>query len=108
MNAETEIHVRTLQRFAPAPDAIYPIDIAAHLARIPRHVILVCCKNGLISPYIDPEYGGFFFDAAAIRTLQRIEYLRTDCGINFAGIQIILEVLQEVERLRARDPVDTF
>ena len=108
MNVETEVHEYAVQRFAPAPDTIYPIDIAAHLARMPRDVILVCCKHGLISPRIDPEYGGFFFDAEAIRTLEQIEYLRSGCGVNFAGIQIILELMNEVERLQDLARVDTF
>ena len=75
---------------------------------MPRHVVLVCCKHGLVSPIIDPEYGGFFFDATSIRTLQQIQYLRSDCGINFAGIQIILELMNEVERLRARERREIF
>lgn len=99
MKAETESY--TLQIFTPEPDALFPIDAAALLARMPRHVVLVCCRRGLVAPHIDPDYGGFYFDQDAIRTLQRIEYLRTACGVNFAGIEIILQLMTDVEELRA-------
>ena len=67
---------------------------------MPRHLVLVCCRLALVSPRVDPAYGGYAFDLPAIRTLQRIEYLRSDCGINLAGIQVILRLMDEVERLR--------
>lgn len=91
----------TLQVFATEPDAVFPIDTAAHLARMPRHVVLVCCRRGLVTPQIDPEYGGFYFSQDAVRTLQRIEYLRTACGVNLSGIEIILKLMTDVEELRA-------
>ena len=92
----------TLQPFALEMDAVYPIDLAARLARMPRHRILVCCKRGIIAPMVDPEDGRYTFDAATIRVLQRVEYLHTECGVNFTGIQIILSLADEVERSRAR------
>lgn len=99
MITQTELHVYSLQPFAPNPVAVYPLDIAARLAGVPRHLVLVCCKHGLIEPQLDPDYGGYLFDAAAIHRLKRIEYLRSECGINFVGIEIILRLVDEVERL---------
>ncbi|HTO02704.1 MAG TPA: MerR family transcriptional regulator [Opitutus sp.] len=93
----------TLQPFVLEMDAVYPIDLAARLAHMPRHKILVCCKRGIVAPMIDPDDGRYTFDAATIRVLQRIEYLHTECGVNFTGIQIILSLADEVERFRARE-----
>lgn len=95
-----------LQPFVMDADVFYPIDTAAHLAQMPRHRILVCCKRGLISPHVDPEDGRYSFNATAIRILQRIEYLHTECGVNFTGIQIILSLADEVERFRRRESSD--
>jgi DNA-binding transcriptional MerR regulator len=100
MNTVTALHLNALQRFEPDRDAIYTIDSAAHLAGMPRHQILVCCKHGLVSPLIDQDYGTYLFDTQAIRTLQRIRYLHQECGINLPGIQMILQLMEEVERLR--------
>ncbi len=101
MPIETDSLSYPVQVFAPEPDAFYPVEIAAHLARMPRHVVLVCCRRGLVSPRIDPDYGGLYFDQDAIRALQRIEYLRSGCGVNFAGIEIIQQMMTEIQQLRA-------
>lgn len=99
MNTDTS-SAATLQLFIPEASATYPIDVAARLAHMPRHRILVCCKRGFISPRIDSDSGRYSFDAASIRVLQRIEYLHSECGVNYTGIQIILSLVDEVERTR--------
>jgi hypothetical protein len=101
MNSEMDGSFYALQEFNPAANAVYPIDAAAHLAHVPRHFVLVCCKYGLVSPRVDPEFGGYFFDQAGIETLQRIGYLHADCGVNMTGIRIILRLIDELERFRA-------
>lgn len=91
----------SVQVFAPDPDALHPLDAAAQLARMPRHLVLVCCRRGLVTPQHDPSVGGFYFDRHAIRTLQRIEYLRTSCGVNLAGAELILKLMADLAEMRA-------
>jgi DNA-binding transcriptional MerR regulator len=91
----------TLERFTPDPGTWYTLDAAAHLARVPRHLILVCCKHGLISPWVDPDYGGYYFHHEHLRLLQRIGALHVDCGVNLTGIKIILGLIDEVDRLKS-------
>ena len=55
-----------------------------------------------MSPVVDPECGGYYFNEEAIRTPCRIEYLHTDCGINLIGIKKILRLMNEMERLQAK------
>ena len=100
MNITEEVTVRELQLFEPAPEAVYTIEAAAHLAQVGRHRILVYYKQGLVSPVVAPECGGFYFNDEGVRTLRRIEYLRTNRGINMTGIRMILELQNEIERLR--------
>lgn len=100
MSNHADIHLHALQRFEPDPDVAYTIDTAAHLAGMPRHLVLVCCKHGMIAPRVDPTYGGYWFDATAIRILQRIAYLHVECGVNLTGIQIILRLMNEIEHMR--------
>jgi DNA-binding transcriptional MerR regulator len=101
MNAFDETRLRALQHFEPDTHAVYTIETAAQLAHLPRRTILIYCKHGLISPVIDPQCGGYYFNDEAIRNLRRIEYLRTVCGINLVGIKMILRLMNEAERLRA-------
>ena len=102
MSAFTDIPVYSLQRFTPDPDAIYPLDTIAHLAAVPRHTVLLCCRHRLIAPQVDPDYGGYSFHVGTIQTLQRVNYLYRECGINFSGIRIILGLMEEMEQLRQR------
>jgi DNA-binding transcriptional MerR regulator len=97
MKTETE----TLRRFEPQPNIVYPLEMAAALAHVPRRMVLVCCKHGLISPAIDPAHAGFYFNDRAIRDLRRIAFLQSVHGINLTGTRMILDLLDEVQQLRA-------
>jgi hypothetical protein len=102
MTAFTDVTASALERFTPRPNAVYPIDTIAHLAGVPRHTVLLCCRHHLIVPLEDPDYGGYHFDVGTIQTLQRVDYLHRECGINFTGVRIILGLMEEVERMRER------
>jgi MerR family transcriptional regulator, heat shock protein HspR len=100
MNHTSEIPVRALQLFEPDSESVYTIESAANLAHVGRHRILVYYKRGLLSPIVDPEIGGYYFNDDGIRALRRIQHLHEDLGVNLAGIKIIFDLLNEVERLR--------
>jgi DNA-binding transcriptional MerR regulator len=91
-------YIGAVQRFEPESDVVYTIESAGHIAHTPRRTILLYYKLGLISTVTDPAREGYYFDAEGIRTLRRIEFLRSDCGVNLAGIKMILRLLDEVER----------
>ncbi len=92
---------QAVQLFEPSANVVYTIDAAGQICRMPRRVILLCYKYGLVSLAADPMREGYYLNDEAIRTLRRIESLRTDQGINLAGIKMILPLLKEVEQLRA-------
>src|SRR5690349_6665859 len=100
MSNTKEDSVRAVQRFEPPPDAVYTLETAAHLAQVTRRAVLVYYKHGLISPAMDPQEAGYYFNNEAIRALQRIEFLRNDCGMNLRGMRIIMKLMDEVERLQ--------
>ena len=108
MHVETGPTVFALQTFIPEPATAYPIDVAARLAQVPRHLVLVYCRHGLIEPKQDPEYGGYYFDVADIRLLQRIAHLHQECGVNLPGIRIILQLMDEVAYLRFASVYKSF
>ena len=100
MSNTKEDSVRAVQRFEPRPDAVYTLETAAHLAHVTRRAILVYYNHGLVSPARDPQEAGYYFNDKAIRALQHIAFLRNNCGINLRGTRIIMELIDEVERLR--------
>jgi DNA-binding transcriptional MerR regulator len=101
MNLDEAFPSLALQLFEPDPDAVYTLEVAERLAHVPRRMIAVYYKHGLVSPVVDPECGGFYFNDEGIRALRSVEYLHTVCGINLMGVKMIVSLLNEAERLRA-------
>ena len=97
----TELSSREIQLFEPPADALYTIDGTSRIVNLPRHRILVYCKYHLLSPANTTTDHGYYFNGNAIRTLRRIEALRTVCGDDFAGIKMILDLTAALERLRS-------
>jgi DNA-binding transcriptional MerR regulator len=89
-----------LQVFEPSPDAIYTIETVAQMTNVPRRTILVYCRYKLLKRADDTSAYGYYFSGDAIRTLRRIEALRSVCGDDFAGIRIILGLTATLERVR--------
>jgi DNA-binding transcriptional MerR regulator len=101
MSITKENPTGAVQRFELHPNAVYTLETAAHLAAVPRRSILIYYMHGLVSPVPDLADSGYYFNDEAIRALRRIEFLRAECGFNLKGTQIVLDLMKEVERLRA-------
>lgn len=86
--------------YFPDPDVVYPIEIAAVMAQVPRRRIAVYYRHGLVSPIVDPECGGWYFNDEAIRLLQQIEHLRIAYRMDLGAIGMMLGLMREIERLR--------
>ena len=95
-----ESPMTALQLFEPDARAVYTLEAAASLTQLPRRLIAVYFKHGLVSPVMDPACSGWYFNDEAIRLLRRIEFLRTAGGFNLVGMKLIIDLLGEVERLR--------
>jgi DNA-binding transcriptional MerR regulator len=90
-----------MELFQPKPDILYSLDATAHLAGVPRRLILIYCRAGLIRPVVQAPYGVMEFTEETIYTVRRIEHLRTVHGLDLAWIKILFALLDEVERLHA-------
>ena len=83
----------------PQPGVLYNLEGVVHLTGVSRRSVLLYCKSGLVRAMEDPEIGALAFDDEAIYTIRRVEYLRTERGINLDGIRMIFDLLREVRRL---------
>src|SRR5260370_30643641 len=99
VSQRTELRSREIQLFEPPADAFYTIEATSRIVDVPRRRILVYCKYHLLSPATHTTSHGYYFDRDAIRSLRRIEALRTVCGDDFAGMRIILDLTASLERL---------
>ncbi len=90
-----------LRLFEPDPALVYSIDVVERLTQMPRRKILIYCRHHLVSPVADPEFGGYCFGSDDIRALRWIGYLHGTQGVNLVGIKLILDLADELQRLKA-------
>lgn len=82
-----------LPLYEPDADATYQLDIVAKLTGISSQTILHYQEHGLIR--------GNDLDDEAVHTLRRIEHLKQTCEANLSGLKLILDLMNEVEQLKA-------
>lgn len=90
-----------LELYQPKPDMLYSLDVAAHIAGVPRRSILIYCRSGLVRSVSQPPYGVMAFTEEAIHTVRKIEQVRTMHRPDPALLKTMFDLLEEVERLRA-------
>ncbi len=85
------------------PDAqqgVYAISVAAELCGLHPQTLRVYEREGLVDP--DRTAGGTrLYSGNDVQRLREIAAL-TDAGINVAGVKRILELQEEIRRLKAR------
>lgn len=84
----------------PQSQGAYSIEIAAEITNTPRHLIAVYCRHGLVSTSGPPEDAGWLFDDEAIHELRRLEFLRSQYGLNLTALRAMAGLLRDVEHLR--------
>jgi DNA-binding transcriptional MerR regulator len=90
-----------LELFRPQPHVFYNLDATAMLAGVTRRSILMYCRSGLLTPSIQPPYGVMMFTQEAIHAVRRVERVRLSHGFDHAWLAAMLEVVDELECLRA-------
>src|ERR1700751_325577 len=95
-----EQSMRAVQPVEHSTGAIYTIEAIADLVQVPRRLIVLYYKHGLVVPAEKSSDRGWFFDDRGIHVSRRIEYLRRACGMNMTGIKPMMNLMKEVERLR--------
>jgi len=85
----------------PDPEAVYTLDVVVQLTGVSSQTILHYQEQGLIAPVAVSGSGMRQFDDETLRTLRRIEHLRTHYEMNQRGLRLTLGLLDELERLQA-------
>jgi DNA-binding transcriptional MerR regulator len=97
MNTSAENDPSGLPLFEARADTVYTLEVVVELTGVSSQTILHYLELGLISPAAD----GDRFNDEALRALRRIEHLRSRYGMNTDGLRLMLNLLEEVDRLRA-------
>ncbi len=86
-------------RLAEPKRAVYVISVAAELAGLHPQTLRIYERKGLVDP-ARTGGGSRRYSDADIAQLRRIQELTAE-GLNLAGVQRVLELEAEVDRLRA-------
>lgn len=80
-------------------EAVYMISIAAKLCEVHPQTLRMYERVGLIRPQRVSRKNRMYSDAD-IERLRRIQHLTHDMGINLAGVDVILRLLEQMEEMR--------
>jgi len=79
----------------------YMISVAAELVGMHPQTLRMYEQKGLVSPQRTPGNTRLYSEADLER-LRLIQRLTTEFGLNLAGVEVVLRMEDEVERLRER------
>lgn len=80
-------------------EAVYMISIAAKLCEVHPQTLRMYERVGLIRPQRVSRKNRMYSDAD-IERLRRIQHLTHDMGVNLAGVEVILRLLEQMEEMR--------
>jgi chaperone modulatory protein CbpM len=69
--------------------------------QLPEERIVELVHEGIIEP-VGGEAGRWRFMGVSVLRVRRVQRLQRDLGVNTAGAALALDLLEEMERLRAR------
>ena len=80
---------------------VFMISVAAELAEMHPQTLRMYEARGLIEPKRSPK-GTRLYSRADVDRLRRIQEMTAELGLNLAGVERVLELELELERLRRR------
>jgi MerR family transcriptional regulator/heat shock protein HspR len=76
-----------------------PLDAAASQAHVPPRRVRQYVRIGLLRPS-RVEGRTVYLGEPELARLRKIRRLQTDLGLNLAGVEVVLRLLDEIERLQ--------
>src|SRR3984893_827652 len=80
---------------------VFMISVAAELANMHPQTLRVYEARGLIEPRRSPK-GTRLYSPEDVERLRRIQEMPAELGLNLAGVERVLDLEAEVERMNAR------
>lgn len=80
----------------------FSLEEVCHRAELPNEILIAIVEEGILSPQgQSPEE--WCFDASMLCTAKRAARLHRDLGIEWASIPLFLDMIDELEQLRAQN-----
>jgi chaperone modulatory protein CbpM len=87
-------------RYPPARVSRYRLDAFALRSGLHPDLLRRFVALGLVDAHPDAA-GQLWFDVADLATVARIRRLHNDLSLNYAAVGLVLDLLDEIERLQA-------
>jgi len=102
MSGETSRETEYMRLTVINPEAgkLYDVRAAAEFTAVDPDGIRTYCREGLVRVIDYKENGEPLLDEDGIYWLRRIQNLRTEMRLEGPVLRIVLDLMQEVERLR--------
>src|SRR5690348_1011853 len=84
-----------------ADRGVFMISVAAELAEMHPQTLRMYEQRGLIEPRRSPK-GTRLYSQSDVDKLRRIQEMTTEMGLNLAGVEMVMELEQELERATQR------
>jgi MerR family transcriptional regulator, heat shock protein HspR len=78
----------------------YRIEVAANLVGLPAARVRRYLKVGLVQASSD-ERGVLVLETTELVRLRKIRRLTTDLGLNLAGVEVVLRLLDQIDQMQA-------
>lgn len=82
------------------PPRVWRLESAADVVGLPVGRVRSYVRHGLVRP-ISVQGRTAFFDEPELARLRKLRRLTEDLGINLAGVEIVLRLLDQIEALHA-------
>jgi MerR family transcriptional regulator, heat shock protein HspR len=93
---------RTTTRIEVSSDrGVFMISVAAELADMHPQTLRMYEQRGLIEPKRSPK-GTRLYSHEDVERLRRIQRMTAELGLNLAGVELVLELEDQLERTRRR------
>jgi MerR family transcriptional regulator, heat shock protein HspR len=98
-----------MERDRPPSTSLYycNVEVAAHLVQLPASRVRRYLKAGLVHPAVI-ERGKPLLGPLELARLRKIRRLAEDLGLNYAGVEVVVRLLDEIERLGMRRGAPNF
>ena len=91
--------LRTTTRIELSDDrGVFMISVAAELAEMHPQTLRMYEQRGLITPQRSPK-GTRLYSHADVERLRRIQEMTAEAGMNLAGVEKVLELEEQLERM---------
>jgi MerR family transcriptional regulator/heat shock protein HspR len=96
------IRRRTTTRIEVSSDrGVFMISVAAELADMHPQTLRMYEQRGLIEPKRSPK-GTRLYSHQDVERLRRIQQMTAELGLNLAGVERVLELEEQLDRMRRR------